>query len=130
VSPPRPAKDPSVLRLQRSISDPAADPRHAGATDGADRVGSAAAAGERVLIGMWLDRMGRVEKARWTATPSESDALAAYAEVACTLLESGVAPGTVDASALRRTLDGVRPADERRADLVASAIASALGIAL
>ncbi|HET7754725.1 MAG TPA: hypothetical protein VFK85_12520 [Anaeromyxobacteraceae bacterium] len=71
--------------------------------------------------------MGRVQQARWTATPSESDALAAYAEVACALLESGVAPSTVDASALRRTLDGLGPPRQGEADVVADAINSALG---
>lgn len=98
--------------------------------DGADRVGTASgSAGERVLLGIWWDRMGRIQKARWTATPSsESDALAAYAEVACTLLESGVAPTSVDAGALRRTLDTVRAPEDRQADVVAAAITSALGV--
>jgi hypothetical protein len=113
--------------LKRSISDRAIDPRHAGVAEGADRVGDAhRGAGESVTLGLWLDDLGRVRKARWTATPTDSDALAAYAEVACTLLESGVAPTSVDAAALRRTLD-LAPAHDGDADLVAEAILSALG---
>jgi hypothetical protein len=74
--------------------------------------------------------MGRIQKARWTATPPESDALAAYAEVACTLLESGVAPTSVDAGALRRTLDTVHAPEDRQADLVAAAITSVFGVVI
>jgi hypothetical protein len=113
--------------LRRSISEHLAEPRHAGSLDGADRIGKAEeAGGPAVSIGVWFDRMGRVQQARWTATTSDSDALAAYAEVACALLESGVAPATVDASALRRTLDDVRAPDQGQAELVARAISAGL----
>jgi hypothetical protein len=120
-------KDRNVLRLRRSISEHLADPRHAGSLDGADRIGNAGdAGGPSVAIGVWFDRMGRVQQARWTVTAPGSDALGAYAEVACTLLEGGVAPATVDANALRRTLDGVTVPDQAQADLVARAISAGL----
>jgi hypothetical protein len=122
-------KDRGVDRLSRTVSEHVNDPRHAGAVDDADRVGAVDGHSGKVSIGLWFDRMGRVQQARWIAAPSESDALAAYAEVACTLLESGVAPTTVDAGALRRTVAGVEVRDQSQADLVADAIYSALSAA-
>lgn len=129
MPPPRVQKDRGVQRLSRTVSEHVSDPRHAGAVADADRVGAAEGGGGKVSIGLWFDRMGRVQQALWTAAPSDSDALAAYAEVACTLLESGVAPTTVDADALRRTVAGVEAQDQSQADLVAQAISSALGSA-
>jgi hypothetical protein len=114
--------------LRRSIFDHVTDPRHAGLVEGADRRGEAAGEGaSKVSIGIWYDRMGRVQQARWTATGRDADALAAYAEMACALLESGVAPSTVDAGALRRSLEGVRAPDQHQANYVAEAISAALG---
>jgi hypothetical protein len=95
------------------------DPAHAGPLDGALRVGEASRDGRVVCIGLWRGAEG--VRARFRSTSCAS--LIAYAEVACAALEAGAAP---DAPALRAALEGVHPAHEERADLVAAAVRAAL----
>lgn len=107
---------------ERSVADHVADPRRAGPLDGG-AVGEAAG-GNRLLVrvGLWW-RDGRVVRARWRATTCA--ALIAYAEVACALLEEGVAPERLDAEVLRARLPGVHPGQQDRAALVAAAVRAA-----
>ncbi len=106
-------------RRPRSVGDCLADPAHAGALDGASRVGEATQDGRVVRIGVWS---GPGEtRARFCATSCAS--LIAYAEVACEAIEAG-AP--VDAGALRAALRGVHPEHQERAELVAAAARAAL----
>ena len=107
-----------------TVGELVADPRHAGALDGAFCVGEAAG-GTRLLvqIGVWRDEAGRVVRARYRATTCA--ALIAYAEAACALAEGGGAPAVSDRS-LRAAVRGVHPIHHDRADLVALALARAL----
>jgi len=109
-----------------TVGELVAEPRHAGALDGAAYVGEAAG-GTRLLvqIGLWRDAAGRVVRARYRA--STCAALIAYAEAACALAEAGGggAPALSDRS-LRVAVRGVHPIHHDRADLVALALARAL----
>ncbi len=104
----------------RTVAECVAAPAHAGALDGAARVGEAAADDGRVVrIGLFPD--GR---ARFRATTCAS--LIAYAEVACEALEAGVSAEALDAGALRGRVLGVHPSHLERAALVAAAVRAAL----
>jgi hypothetical protein len=103
----------------RTVADCLDAPAHAGALDGALRVGESRADGRVVRIGVFAD--GR---ARFRASACAS--LIAYAEVACEALEAGVPPRAVDAAALRARLRGVHPRHLERAALVAAAVRAAL----
>ena len=107
-----------------TVGELVAEPRHAGALDGAACVGEAAG-GTRLLIqvGLWLDDTGRVVRARYRS--STCAALIAYAEAACALAESGAVYPLSDRS-LRAAVRGVHPLHHDRADLVALALARAL----
>jgi hypothetical protein len=96
------------------------DPAHAGALDGAARVGEAARDGRVVRIGLFGS--GPARRARFRASSCAS--LIAYAEVACRAIEAGRVP---DASALRALVRGVHPVHHDRAELVADAVRAALG---
>jgi hypothetical protein len=111
-------------RAARSVSEHVADPRHAAATlDGATEVGEAAGP-LRLLVRLGVWRRGHgVERARYRASACAS--LIAYAEVACGLLEAGIAPAEVHAVRLRAELPGVHPIHHDRADLVAAAVRAA-----
>jgi NifU-like protein involved in Fe-S cluster formation len=103
------------------VADLVAEPRHAGALDGA-AVGEAGEDRMLVRIGLWLDG-GAVRRARYRATSCA--ALIAYAEAACAALEGGADPTCLDRDALRRAVAGVHPVHHDRAALVARAIATA-----
>ncbi|HSM93061.1 MAG TPA: iron-sulfur cluster assembly scaffold protein [Anaeromyxobacteraceae bacterium] len=106
-----------------SVSDLVADPAHAGALDGADRIGGASGGTRLVVrVGLWLSR-GSVTRARFRS--STCAALIAYAEAACRLLEGGAAPEAVDAARLVRAVRGVHPAQQDRAALVSAAVVAA-----
>src|SRR3990172_398082 len=112
------------MRL-RTVADCVADPRHAGTVEGASLAGEAAGAGRLLVkLGLWLDRDGRVSRARYRATTCAS--LIAYAEAACALAEAGEDLSRTDAPRLRAAVAGVHPAHHDRADLVALALARAL----
>ncbi len=110
----------------RKIGDLVADPGHAGPVDGAALVGEAAG-GNRLLVrvGLWFDARGRVARARFRATTCAS--LIGYAEAACALAESGEPPQALVAERVRAAVAGVHPLHLDRADLVALALARALG---
>ncbi len=110
---------PPLARRARTVSDCIAEPRHAGALEGATRVGEAARDGRIVRIGVW-PRGGEV-RARFRASACAS--LIAYAEIACEAIEAG-APA--DAAALRAALPDVHPGHLDRAELVAAAAHAAL----
>jgi hypothetical protein len=101
------------------VADCVERPAHAGALEGASRVGEASAGGRLVRIGLFPD--GR---ARFRATTCAS--LIAYAEVACEAIEAGVPPARLDAAVLRARLAGVHPLHLERAALVAAAIRAAV----
>jgi hypothetical protein len=104
----------------------AAEAHHAGLLHGATLTGEAARRQLSVRVGLWLDESGWVRQARWRAV--DDAALRAYAEAACSLLESGADPRALDGDALRSaTADAL--ADLDRADLVASAIHAAVLLA-
>jgi hypothetical protein len=103
------------------VADLVANPRHAGALDGAF-VGEAGEERMLVRVGLWLDA-GRVLRARYRATTCA--ALIAYSEAACAALERGADPGTLDGAALRRSIAGVHPVHHHRAALVARALQAA-----
>ncbi len=103
----------------RTVADYVDAPRHAGPLEGAARLGEAAAEGRIVRIGLFAD--GR---ARFRASSCAS--LIAYAEAACEALEAGVAPGRLDAAALRDRVTGVHPVHQDLAALVAAAVADAV----
>jgi NifU-like protein involved in Fe-S cluster formation len=109
----------------RTVADHVADPRHAGAIEGASLAGEAEG-GSRLLVrlGLWLDRDARVSRARYRATTCAS--LIAYAEAACALAEAGEDVSRLDATRLRSAVAGVHPVHHDRADLVALALARAL----
>ena len=101
-----------------------AEPRHAGALDGAACVGEAAGGSLLLVqIGLWLDPGGRVVRARYRATTCA--ALIAYAEAACALAEGGAAR-SLSPGSLRAAVRGAHPVHHDRADLVALALARAL----
>ena len=107
---------------RESVAVRVANPIHGGELTGASLCGQARGGGDLIVrIGLW-QRDGRVERARWKATTCP--ALMAYAELACELLESGL---PADAASLRENLPGVHPVHHPCADLVARAIAQALG---
>ncbi len=103
----------------RTVAECVDAPAHAGPLDGASRVGEAAAGGRLVRVGLW---MGPRLRARFRASACAS--LIAYAEVACAALEAGARP---DAAALHALVVGVHPGHLDRAELVAAAVAAALG---
>ncbi len=104
----------------RTVAECVASPAHAGALEGASRVGEAAEDGRVVRVGLW--RAGAADvRARFRASSCAS--LIAYAEVACEALEAGLRP---DAAALRSLLRGVHPGHLDRAELVAAAVRAAL----
>lgn len=103
----------------RTVAECIAEPAHAGALDGALRVGEAARDGRIVRIGIWSG--GGAVRARFRASTCAS--LIAFAEVACEAIEAG-APA--DAQTLRAALRGVHPEHLDRADLVAVAARAAL----
>ncbi len=105
-----------------SVADRVHAPRYSAPLAGADRVGSASREGRTVQIGLWL-LDGRVIRARYRATTCAS--LIAFAEVACGLLEGGLAPTELDPPCLRARLTGVHPLHQDRADLVAEAARAA-----
>jgi hypothetical protein len=102
-------------RRRRTVAECVEAPEHAGSVDGAERIGEAADDERVVRIGVFAD--GR---ARFRASTCAS--LIAYAEVACAALESGAAPTSLDARALRARVAGVHPQHHGRADLVAGAL--------
>jgi NifU-like protein involved in Fe-S cluster formation len=104
------------------VAECLADPAHAGALEGATRLGEAAEDGRVVRVGLWTSA-GRVVRARFRATTCAS--LVAYAEIACEALEAGLTPAALDAATLRARLAGVHPIHLCRADLVAAAVRSA-----
>lgn len=108
-----------VLLRERTVAECVDAPAHAGALEGAQRIGEAAAGGRVVRIGIWSPR-GDV-RARFRASACAS--LIAYAEAACAALEAG-APA--DAGSLRALVAGVHPSHRDRADLVAAAVRAAL----
>jgi hypothetical protein len=103
----------------RTVAECVEAPAHAGALDGAERVGEAASDGRVVRVGVWRD--GPVLRARFRASACAS--LIAYAESACEALEAGARP---DADALRALVVGVHPGHLDRADVVAAAVRAAL----
>jgi hypothetical protein len=111
--------EPLEPRGPKTVADCVAAPAHAGALDGARRLGEARGAGNRVVrLGVFAD--GRV---RFRATTCAS--LIAYAEVACEALEAGVPPSALDPAGLRARVAGVHPSHLERAALVAAAILAA-----
>ncbi len=105
-----------------TVADRVYAPRYSAPLEGADRVGVGSREGRTVHIGVWF-RGGQVIRARYRATTCAS--LIAFAEVACGLLESGVAPAELDAPRLRARLTGVHPLHQDRAELVAEAARAA-----
>jgi hypothetical protein len=103
------------------VADLVADPRHAGSLDGAF-VGEAGEERMLVRVGLWIAER-RVLRARYRATTCA--ALIAYCEAACAALERGLAPGTFDDAALRRSVAGVHPVHHDRAALVVRAVHAA-----
>ncbi|HEX9289436.1 MAG TPA: hypothetical protein VF904_07935 [Anaeromyxobacteraceae bacterium] len=100
-----------------------AEAHQAALLHGATTTGEAARRQLSVRVGLWLDETGWVRQARWRAV--DDAALRAYAEAACSLLESGADPRALDGDALRAATADTLP-DRDRADLVASAIHAAL----
>jgi len=111
---------------RRTVAEHVADPRHAGSLDGAALVGEAAG-GDRLVVrvGLWLDDRGRVARACYRATTCAS--LIAYAEAACALVEAGERGAPPPPERVRAAVAGVHPLHHDRADLVALALARALG---
>jgi len=103
----------------RTVAECVDAPAHAGALDGAARIGEAASDGRIVRVGVWRDGGG--VRARFRASACAS--LIAYAEAACEAVEAGARP---DAGALRALVAGVHPRHLDRADLVAAAVRAAL----
>jgi hypothetical protein len=103
----------------RTVAERVEAPAHAGALEGAARVGEARGQRERVVrIGVFTD--GRV---RFRATSCAS--LIAYADAACEALEAGAPWRALDAPAVRALVAGVHPSHLERAALVAAAIHAA-----
>ncbi|HEX9401830.1 MAG TPA: hypothetical protein VF912_17105 [Anaeromyxobacter sp.] len=105
----------------RSVAECVEALRHAGAVEGAARIGEARADGRIVRIGLFAD--GR---ARFRATTCAS--LIAYAEIACDALEAGLPASALDAAFLRARVAGVHPLHLERAALVAAAVHAALTV--
>lgn len=114
-----PTATPAPAPRARTVADCIAEPRHAGALEGAARVGEATRDGRIVRIGVWP--LGGELRARFRASTCAS--LIAYAEIACEALETG-APA--DLAALRASLRDVHPGHQDRAELVAAAVHAAL----
>lgn len=110
---------------RRTVGDLVSATAHAGDPSGAPLRGEASWS-ERLIVrvGLWRGEGGAVSRARFKATTCAS--LLAYAELACELLEDGVAPETIDAAALHARLEGVHPQHLDRADLVIEALRAAL----
>ena len=103
--------------------DATAERRHA-VLHGATVVGEAARRSLSVRVGLWLDDAGHVRHARWRG--ADDATLRACAEAACRLLESGVDPRRLDATAIR---DAVPSSGcHERSELVASALEAALAL--
>jgi hypothetical protein len=114
----------SARAQPRSVAERVAELRWGGDAAGAPLRGEARGAGNLIVqLGLWADASGRVQRARWRATTCA--ALMAYADLACELLESGLAPAALDAQALRAALPCVHPLHRDRADLIVRAIRSA-----
>lgn len=109
----------------RTVAEHVEDPRYAGPIGDAPLAGEAAGP-PRLLVrlGLWIDREGRVSRARYRATTCAS--LIAYAEAACALAEAGADLRALDARRLRGAVAGVHPVHHDRADLVAVALSRAL----
>jgi len=108
----------------RNVAQRVAELRWGGNAAAAPRCGEARGAGNLIVqVGLWPDASGRVQRARWRATTCAS--LMAYADLACELLESGVAPAALDAHALQAGLPGVHPLHLDRADLIVRAVRAA-----
>ena len=114
----------SARARPRSVAERVAELRWGGNAAGAPLHGEARGAGNLIVqVGLWADAAGRVERARWRATTCA--ALMAYADLACELLESGLAPAALDARALRAGVPGVHPLHLDRAALIVRAVRSA-----
>ena len=96
---------------------------HEGSLDGATLTGEVARLQIAVRIGLWLDEKGAVRQARWRCADDRD--LGAYAEAACTLLESGASPFVLEGEALRVAVADAPLGDDRPA-LVVGALRSAL----
>ncbi len=108
----------------RNVAQRVAELRWGGNAAAAPRRGEARGAGNLIVqVGLWADASGRVQRACWRA--STCAALMAYADLACELLESGLAPAALDAQALQAALPGVHPLHFDRADLIVRAVRSA-----
>jgi hypothetical protein len=101
---------------------------HAGLLDGATATGEASRQRLSVRIGLWLDGHGRVQRARWRAVKDPE--LGACAEIACSLLESGLDPLDVDDAALRSASPTVATMDAEIREVVAEAIQAGAAIGL
>jgi len=109
----------------RRLADLVHEPLHAGPVDGADLVGDAAGADRRVVrLGLWLDDLGRVRRARHRTTSCAS--LIGYAEAACSLAEAGEPLPAIDGDRLAGAVTGAHPLHRDRAFLVARALERAL----
>ena len=96
---------------------------HEGSLDGATLTGEVARGQIAIRIGLWLDEKGAVRQARWRC--KDDPELGAYAENACSIVEAGASPITLDAKALRGAVPSA-PLGDDRPELVVSALRSAL----
>ena len=97
---------------------------HQGALHGSTVSAEASRAGRHfVQVGLWIDGE-RIRRARFMA--SDCEALNAYADLACQLIEAGVPIEAIDVRRLCRHLPGFDPVDETCAELVVEAFRSAL----
>ena len=114
----------SARAQPRSVAERVAELRWGGNAADAPLRGEARGAGNLIVqVGLWADAAGRIQRARWRATTCAS--LMAYADLACELLESGLAPAALDAEALRAGVPRVHPLHLDRAELIVRAVRSA-----
>jgi hypothetical protein len=98
------------------------DPAHFGLLEDATHVGRAELEGI-VEVGLWLDREGRVQRARFRST--SCPALIAYAEAACANAEANRASHAPEFEEIAASVSGVHPIHHGRAQTVALALSRA-----
>jgi hypothetical protein len=111
-----------VHRVPPRVRDLIENPHHWGLLEGATWRGRAEFEGI-VHVGLWLDRDGRVQRARFRST--SCPALIAYAEAACANAEATRASRAPEVEEIVASVSGVHPIHHGRAQTVALAFSRA-----
>ena len=109
------------MTSRQTVSDFLSDIRHGGSLDGASAIGEAVGEPHLIVrVALWRDTLGHITQARWRANTCAT--LIAYAELACDLIENGIALDEISSERLQAGVLGVHPQLRERADLVARAV--------